>query len=151
MRMVGTTINCLSSRRNAASGAFLSLHVQSMVLALDREGIRAMHPMLRCYDEMLEAISHGEVGSTQAVLAAGFAVAALQATWRGFAVRTDNLASDEVAMRCAAVAEEAGGDPATPGLYFNGDLHPYEIIFIKTNRRIDVDVLKRSSLLHDSF
>ena len=151
MRMVGTTINCLSSRRDAASGAFSSLHVQSMVLALDRDGIRAMHPMLRCYDEMLEAISHGEVGSTQVVLAAGFAVAALQSSWRGFAVRADNLGSDEVALRCAAVVEEAGGDPATPGAYFNGDLHPYEIIFIKTNRHLDVNVLNRFTRLHDTF
>lgn len=151
VRLVGTTINCLSSRRDAASGAFSSLHVQSMVLALDRAAVHALHPMLRCYEDMLEAIAHGEVGSTQAVLAAGYAVAALQGSWRGFAVRADNLASDEVARRCAAVSEDAGGDPATPGAYFDGDLHPYEIIFIKTNRLLNASVLSRFTALHDNF
>ena len=151
VRMVGTTINCLSSRRDAASGAFSSLHVQSMVLALDRPGLHAMHPMLRCYDEMLEAISHGEVGSTQAVLTAGYAVAALQSSWRGFAVRKDNLASDEVVRRCAAVLEDSGGDPVTPGAYLRGDVHPYEVIFIKTNRHLDANVLSRFTLLQGSY
>lgn len=151
VRMVGTTINCLSSRRDAATGAFSSLHVQSMVLALDREAVSAMHPILHCYDEMLEAISHGEVGSTQAVLAAGYAVSALQASWGGFAVRKDNLASDEVARRCAAVSDDVGGDPASPGAYMQGNLHPYETVFIKTNRHLDPEALERLTLLHDSF
>ena len=151
VRMVGTTINCLSSRRDASSGAFTSLHVQSMVLALDGEGISAIHPLLRCYNEMIEAISHGEIGATQALLAAGFSVAALQSSWRGFSVRLDNLASKEVERRCAAVADNSGGDPATPGTYLNGDLHPYEIIFIKTNRHLDESMLARITDLHNSF
>ena len=151
VRLVGTTINCLSSRRDAESGAFSSLHVQSMVLALDRAAVRTLHPMLRCYDGMLEAIAHGEVGSTQAVLAAGYAVAALQGSWRGFAVRASNLASDEVARRCAAVSEDTGGDPAAPGAYMEGELHPYEIVFIKTNRHLDPEVLERFTRLHDRY
>jgi hypothetical protein len=151
VRLVGTTINCLSSRRDAASGAFSSLHVQSMVLALDRAAVHALHPMLRCYEDMLEAIAHGEVGSTQAVLAAGYAVAALQSNWRGFAVRSGNLASTEVARRCAAVSEDTGGDPAVPGAYMEGELHPYEIVFIKTNRHLDAEVLDRFTRLHDRY
>ena len=149
--MVGTTVNCFPSRRNKISGAFSSLHLQSMVLAFDPAALRAAHSVLRCYDDMLEAISHGEIGSTQAVLAAGLAVTALQGNWRDLVVRAENLASDEVARRCAAVSDDAGGDPSTPGAYLQGDLHPYEVIFIKTNRLLNASVLERFTRLHDSF
>jgi hypothetical protein len=150
VRLVGTTINCLSSLHDSTAG-FTSLHVQSMVLALDAEGARAVLPMLNCYATMVEAISHGEIGSSQALLAAGFGAAVLQASWRGFPVFARDLASAEVARRCAAVLNETGGDPAAPGVYAGGEPHALELIFIKTNRNLDEAQLSHETQLRESF
>jgi hypothetical protein len=136
VKLVGTTINCLSSKRDGAAG-FSSLHVQSMVLATDAEGARAMQPVLQCYDERNEAVSHGEIGATQALLRAGFGVAALQHSWRGSPIFLRDLAAPEVAKRCALVSESMGGDPSWPGVYLGSEPHALELIFIKTNRELD--------------
>jgi hypothetical protein len=150
VRLVGTTINCLSSLRNDAAG-FTSLHLQSMVLALDAAGVRAMQPVLQCYEVMTEAISHGEIGTTQSVLAAGYGVAALQGSWNGFPIFSADLASFEVARRCAAVSESTGGDPSLPGAYLGGEPQPLEVIFVKTNRNLDEALLRHETQLRELF
>jgi hypothetical protein len=146
VKLVGTTINCMSTRRGA-SAAFSSLHVQSMVLALDAAGARALFPMLQCYDTMNEAISHGEIGITQAVLAAGYGVAALQRTWHDFPIFSHHVASPEVERRCAFVSETGGGDPSYPGAYLGGEPHALELVFIKTNRDLDTSWLEREEFV----
>ena len=150
VRLVGTTINCLSSLRDDAAG-FTSLHLQSMVLALDAAGVRTIQPVLQCYGEMAEAISHGEIGTTQSILAAGYGVAALQSSWHGFPIFSGDLASIEVARRCAAVSESTGGDPSLPGAYLDGEPHPLELIFVKTNRNLDEALLRHETLLREQF
>ena len=150
VRLVGTTINCLTSKRHSVDG-LTSLHVQSMLLALDAAGARALHPMLHCYDDMIEAISHGEIGSTQAVLAAGHGVAALQSSWQGYPIFKKDLTEPETARRCAAIAESTGGDPSLPGSYLGGEPQPLELIFIKTNRNLNQDQIERESILRDMF
>ena len=150
--MVGATINCMPARRDAATGAFSSLHVQTSVLALDRSALVAVLPVLHCYNEAIEAIAHGEVGSTQAVLAAGLAVAALQGSWRGLAVRAADLATHEVARRCAAVADEAGGDPSLgEGRYLSGELHPFETVFVKADSGAEVAAVERLTRMSNSY
>lgn len=150
VRLVGTTINCLNSRRSATAG-FTSLHLQSMVLALDAAGVRAMKPMLKCYQEMTEAISHGEIGTTQSILAAGYGIAALQSSWNGFPVFSKDLTSLEVLRRCGAVSDSTGGDPSLPGAYMKGEPQPLEVIFIKTNRNLDASLLEHETQLRERF
>jgi hypothetical protein len=153
VRLVGATINCLGSLRAAASGAFRALHVQSHLLATDLAGLRAMAPHLQCFRSASEAASHGEVGLTQAVLAAGHSVAALQGSWRGFEVSSGGLGGQEVARRCSAVGEEGGGggDPGMPGAYLRGDVHPLEVLFVKTTRNVDEGAVTRWSFMFNSF
>jgi hypothetical protein len=150
VRMVGTTINCLGSLRHATAG-FTSLHAQSMLLALDATGARALQPMLDCYPSIIEAISHGEIGSTQAVLAAGYGVRVMQASWRDFPIFLKDLATSELNKRCAAVSDSAGGDPSIPGAYAESEVHPLELIFIKTNRALDEVQLRHETQLRDNF
>jgi hypothetical protein len=148
--LVGTTINCMSWLTDAKKG-FTSLHMQSMVLALDSAGVRAVYPQLRCYTLMKDAISHGEIGSTQAVLAAGLGVVALQHNWHGYRIFARDLNTPELARRCAAVSPGTGGDPAYPGAYFGGEPQPDEVIFVKTNRNINNNEIERYSMLFKEF
>ena len=150
VRLVGTTIHCLSALHDSKYG-FTSLHAQSMVLALDAVGVRSLLPVLQCYPEYTEAINHGEIGMSQSILKAGHGLKALQGSWRGFAIFEKDLNSSEVRRRCGAVSENTGGDPNFPGVYMDGTVHPLEVIFIKTNRKLDPDILTHETVVRDRF
>jgi len=135
VRLVGTTINCMSDFYDVDRG-FTSLHIQSMVLALDAVGVRSLLPVLQCYKEYTEAIYYGEIGMSQSILRAGFGLSALQGCWRGVAIFEKDLNSSEVKKRCGAVTKNTGGDSNHPGAYLEGTVHPLEVIFIKTNRKL---------------
>jgi hypothetical protein len=150
IRLVGTTINCMSDFYDIEKG-FTSLHAQSMVLALDAVGVHALLPVLQCYTEYTEAINHGEIGISQSILKAGYGIAALQSSWRGFSIFQKDLNSSEVKKRCAAVSENTGGDPNFPGVYLEGTIHPLEVIFVKTNRKLDPEILKHETVLSDVY
>jgi len=150
VRLVGTTINCMSDFYNAERG-FMSLHAQSMVLALDAVGVRALLPVLQCYKDYTDAINYGEIGMSQIILRAGYGLTALQGNWRGVSIFEKDLNSSEVKRRCGAVSKNTGGDPNHPGMYMDGTVHPLEVIFIKTNRKLDPVNLWRETELRDSF
>jgi hypothetical protein len=148
VRLVGTTINCMSDFYYAERG-FFSLHVQSMVLALDAVGVRAFLPVLQCYKDYADAINYGEIGMSQMILHAGYGLTALQGSWRGVSIFEKDLNSSLVKRRCKAVSKNAGGDPNHPGMYMDGTVHPLEVIYIKTNRKLDPVNLRRESLIRD--
>jgi len=150
VRLVGTTIHCLSALYDVKYG-FSSLHAQSMVLALDAVGVRALLPVLQCYPEYTEAINHGEIGISQSILKAGYGLTALQGSWRGVSIFEKDLNSSEVRRRCEAVSDNTGGDPNFPGVYMDGTVHPLELIFIKTNRKLDPEILMHETKVRDSF
>jgi hypothetical protein len=148
VRLVGTTINCMSDFYNEERG-FTSLHVQSMVLALDAVGVRALLPVLQCYKDYTDAINYGEIGISQMILRAGYGLTALQGSWRGVSIFEKDLNSSVVKRRCEAVSKNAGGDPNHPEMYMDGTVHPLEVIFIKTNRKLDPVNLWRETLIRD--
>jgi len=150
VRLVGTTIHCLSALYDVRYG-FSSLHAQSMVLALDAVGVRALLPVLQCYPEYTEAINHGEIGISQSILKAGYGLTALQGSWRGVSIFEKDLNSSEVRRRCEAVSDNTGGDPNFPGVYIDGTVHPLEVIFIKTNRKLDPEILMHETKVRNSF
>ena len=130
---------------------FTSLHVQSMVLALDAVGVRSLLPVLQCHKDYTDAINYGEIGMSQMILRAGYGLTALQGSWRGVSIFEKDLNSSLVKRRCGAVSKKAGGDPNHPGMYMDGTVHPLEVIFIKTNRKLDPVNLWRETELRDSF
>jgi hypothetical protein len=150
IRLVGTTINCMSDFYDIEKG-FTSLHAQSMVLALDAVGVRALLPVLQCYTEYTETINHGEIGISQSILKAGYGIAALQSSWRGFSIFQKDLNSSEVKKRCAAVSDNTGGDPNHPGMYLSRSIQPLEVIFIKTNRKLDPSLLEHETRVRDEY
>ena len=150
VKLVGTTVNCVPLLRTA-DGVFAGLHLQSMVLGWHMDGLKASAWTFQCLDRMIEVVSHCEVGATQSLLEAGFAAVALQKSFYGFELSSSSLASPELARRCAAVSDEEAGDPSFPGVYASSDIHPYETIFIKTNRQLLPDGISRLTYLHNSF
>jgi len=150
VRLVGTTINCMSDFYDAERG-FTSLHVQSMVLALDYKGLQAVFPALQCHQDIRDTIQYGEIGISQMILQAGYGLTALQGSWRNFWISEKNLNSSEVRRRCDAVSENKGGDPNYSGVYLHGTVHPLEVIFIKTNRKLDPESLVRETEMRDLY
>jgi len=148
VRLVGTTINCMSDFYNEERG-FMSLHVQSMVLALDSVGVRAFLPVLQCYKDYTDAINYGEIGMSQIILRAGYGLTALQGSWIGVSIFEKDLNSSVVKRRCEAVSKIAGGDPNHPAMYMDGTVHPLEVIFVKTNRKLDPVNLRRETKLKE--
>jgi len=150
VRLVGTTLHCLSALYDLKHG-FTSLHAQSMVLALDAVGVQALLPVLKCYSDYTEAINHGEIGISQSILRAGYGLTALQGSWRGISIFEKDLNSSEIKRRCGAISENTGGDPNFPGVYMDGTVNPLEVIFIKTNRKLDPEILMHVTKVRNSF
>jgi len=150
VRLVGTTINCMSDFYDAESG-FTSLHVQSMLLALDSKGLQAVLPALKCYKDITDTINHGEIGISRYILQEGYGLTVLQGSWRGFFVFGKDLNSSEVKRRCDAVSENKGGDPNFSGVYLHGTVHPLEVIFIKSNRKLDPESLMRETEMRNVY
>ena len=49
------------------------------------------------------------------------------------------------------MSDEEAGDPSRPGVYAGGDAHPYELLFIKTNRKLVEREIERPTRLHNNF
>lgn len=82
VKLVGPTINCEGSPLGGDVGGTWrrNPHVQSYVVATDRVG---MHLLLtdpgvfQCYDSMWDTIYHSELGSSAAILDAGYNIDSL--------------------------------------------------------------------------
>ncbi|KAG5192385.1 hypothetical protein JKP88DRAFT_266246 [Tribonema minus] len=129
-----------------------------MALATDDEGMACcFRPTLespQCTAEwgIGEVIWYREVEFTARMLAAGHAVAALLAMWRGVeisvanspqrtsvaAFRRSRARREEVLQRCArAHTQENVFDVFYAGNYGPGiDVHPFEVMYFKTNRGV---------------
>ncbi|RKO91776.1 hypothetical protein BDK51DRAFT_21188, partial [Blyttiomyces helicus] len=124
VKLVGTTFNCADRR-----------HVQSQVIAVDRKGYEAIAPALACHGNLLDAVNNGETAATRLVREAGFKVDVMMSSFHN--------GRD-------AVANCSTGDVNFHNGYYGNDIHPYEVMFIKSNRLIDDDVLKLYTEWHDN-
>ncbi|KAK0722321.1 hypothetical protein B0T26DRAFT_674041 [Lasiosphaeria miniovina] len=140
VKLVGMTANC-----------WPRFHVQSMIWATDSVGIDlllnpppstnssskaataaadqfgdATQPvgLAGCYDGW-DAAVHAEVGATALIRDAGYEVDVMMAAFHASANYIDECDSS------------ANGDVLRPGAYFGTDVHPYELVFMKTNRGVN--------------
>lgn len=132
------------------------LHVQSMIWATDAVGISLLlsppaaagRPdqfggadapvgLAGCYGDWGAAV-HAEVGSTAAVTQPGYDVDVMMAAYHG----TLNYVDE-----CAFDAGDSG-DVLFQGKYYGANVHPYETVFIKTNRDIDPVLIQRLTEWH---
>jgi len=98
-----------------------------MFLVTDTVGMNIIRPLLRCFTSKSEAILHGEVAISQQILRAGYQL------------RSQLLNH----ARRHSVTNCTHGDILLPEGYEGIDVHPLEVIFFKTNRRVLPNVVER--------
>jgi len=132
VKLAGVTINVCPYNRPIGSWA---PHVQSMVLATDEVGfalgVRAH--VFTVYKEKLAVIDQCEIGFSQSILAHGFNIDCLAPLLHGH----DYRSPEKCPLRT--------GDVWYENAYFNASLHPYDVIFFKTNRGVAVKQLQAAT------
>ncbi len=125
VKMVGTTANCQHQ--------FGRRHVQSMVFALDKKGYELGQRAFQCHRTKGDAILDGEIPLTGYIEDAGYKTAVLMTSYLA-----DPKACDT-------------DDMNYPGQYHGMNFHPYELVFIKTNRAIDPNALDKYTEWHNKL
>jgi len=136
VKLVGTTINILNSPtqisnifENYSGFKRPHTHVQTQFFAMDRECLDFLVSKelfsTKDYHNFLEFIAAKEILMSQLVLHNGWNINAVLAEYNGLDYRTlkedKNFSGYE-------------HDPCFPNTCFGRSIHPYECIFIKTNR-----------------
>ena len=121
VKLVGTTISCE-----------ISVHVQSMVLAMDRVGLDtiAAAGALKCPLSLGEAVASYELGSSAAILDAGFNIDSLMIRYRGIDWRHNRD------LRC-----NAQQNPQKDGMNDGLALDPFEVLFVKAKASLQVPAI----------
>jgi hypothetical protein len=141
VKLVGTTINifsanpiCIPPFQDKLDDLELSrpyTHIQSMMFAMDKECLRFLKDLIfieNALDNFDDTIIFKEIMMTQYVLKNNWNINVTAPLYQGYDYRT--LKTDpNYTSNC--------GDPSYNGGYFGGNLDPYEVIFIKTNRNIN--------------
>lgn len=123
-----------------ASNCWPQFHIQSMIWATDLIGLSLLLQPTgigACFDGWQSAVD-AETGSTKVILDAGYTAQPMMAMFH----------SDEEHFieRC---------DTSKPGDFLNNkkyagtNIHPYETIFMKTNRNVDPVGISRLTEWHD--
>lgn len=127
LRLFGTTINCCHNPGKLA-------HVQSFVFSMERRTVEFLiekHVFTQqsyCVS-MMQAISTKEVRMSREIIKAGWNIGCLLQCFRDVDFRT-----------VTAVVEN--NDVCYKGAYFGQTTHPYEVVFVKSNRGQDLKWLK---------
>jgi lipopolysaccharide biosynthesis protein len=149
VKLVGTSINILNSVSSEHSQIFERItgfgrphtHVQSQFFAMDKkclEYLLSKNLFSSCkYKNMTEFIAHKEIMMSQLVLKNGWNISCIIPEYQ----RIDYIRLDTDINHTAL-----NHDPCFIGSCFGRTVHPYEIIFIKTNRGISVNEINSLSL-----
>jgi hypothetical protein len=128
--LVGPTISCEGSpyQGNVAGEWRSNPHVQSYVLATDKRGIAiwmADKNVFECWTSMWDVIWHGELGSSLAVLNAGYGLDSFMMRYQGIDW------TDSKNWGCNKQANPYGEH------YYDGiSLNPFEVMFVKVKERV---------------
>jgi hypothetical protein len=130
----GTTVNCDKWESD--------LHLQSMLLAFNatiKNTIAREH--VQCWPDKDVVIQQGEIGFSTAITRAGLRLASTMAAFGG-----RPLPNEETGTVCTALHSQNPGavhttDPYYPNNAGGISIHPLEVIFFKSNRRVEPDVL----------
>lgn len=128
--LVGPTISCEGSpyQGNVKGEWRANPHVQSYVLATDRRGIeiwKADKNVFGCWDSMWDVIWHGELGSSLAILNAGYTLDSFMMRYQGVDWQdTRNWACNKKA------------NPYGEHYYDGISLNPFEVLFVKVKEKV---------------
>jgi len=108
-------------------------HVQSYAFAIDAECLQFLIKkglFNKSFDKLLDVIIHQEIGMSTLVLQNGWNISSFVKEYetRPYATLTDTFNHR---------ADCKGGDIVYSGdLCFGRDIHPYEVMFLKTSREV---------------
>jgi hypothetical protein len=110
VKLVGTTINCQRWAMDREHNVWMKNrpHLQSMILAIDREAVRPLIELYRCFDDKDDAIFEGEVRNIMRMRQLGWKVYAFNSQFQEDSIDIDSC---------------------DHGL--TTEIHPYEVMFIK--------------------
>ncbi len=132
----------LSEGRAALSGISINckprVHVQSMLLAFKAESLPFITGEIGCYENKQAVITRNEVDLTQKILAAGKNLMVMQRFWKGHNF-TNTSSTNEKCKKHKMT------DPFWKDAYLGMSMHPFEVIFFKTNRGITPNIIARLS------
>lgn len=138
VKLVGTTINVYNGLP----------HVQSMVMALDQTSLALALQNSIFNLETVKAESKDEIVASKEVslsillLKAGYNIACLQIAYKDVDWRL------ELGKRTHQANTRYGGDCYFPNAYFDQNVHPYEVIFFKTNRNVTTSLVHTYTQWH---
>ncbi|KAL4428545.1 hypothetical protein ABPG75_002634 [Micractinium tetrahymenae] len=130
IKLVGPTISCEGSpwQGNAKGEWRTNPHVQSYVLATDKVGLDVWlrdGNVFTCWSSMWDVIWHGELGSSLALLNAGFGLDCFMMRYQGVDW------ADRANWKCNKQANPYGE------YYLDGvSLNPFEVLFVKVKERV---------------
>jgi len=138
----GTSVNC--DRWES------ELHLQSMVLAFNatiKDTIARNH--VKCWPDKNTAIQQGEIGFSRSIISAGHLLASTMAAFGG-----RPLPNEETNAICEGLRSRNTGvyDSADPYYQNNAggiSLHPLEMIFFKSNRNVDPEILSAYTAFYE--
>lgn len=131
VHMVGPSISCgglFDPGRNAYRS---SPHVQTWLLALDETGLEILiqdQKALKCHEDRYDAIWDGEVGSSMAILKAGYNIGSFLEPYQGIDWRLPKN------HKCNSKL-----NPMHTGSFLGGTLSPYATMFTKFKQYQPID------------
>ncbi|CAH1777920.1 unnamed protein product, partial [Owenia fusiformis] len=135
IKLVGTSIYCPHPRYPT-----FKLHLQSMFLLTDLTGLRIVEPMLQCgYTQKKVVIINYETKLSDAFIKAGYNIASMLKRWEGHDFRDEETTRK---MCKHDITATNTGDPYHQNNYYSKvNISPFEVIFFKTNRGVNNDIL----------
>jgi hypothetical protein len=119
VKWAGATINCDRSP-----------HVQTPIVVTDRKGLEIIMKAgsLNCSENFPDAITNWEIGSSAAILEAGFNIGSLMTRYKNVDFRNPNN------HKC-----NDSKNPAVDAMNDGLGLDPFEVMFVKVKRTIQLD------------
>jgi len=121
VKLVGPTFNCRDSLDQHKP------HLQSMILATDRIGLRILLGNFRCFERKIDAIAEAELTNYPSIVGAGFDV---------------HVFMDQFQLDRTDVSHCDHGVPRK--------VHPFEVIFIKTSPTIVPEIVEEATAFVDA-
>lgn len=138
IKLFGTTINNFNSNINANKNLNNTSHVQSWVFCMDKLALELLiekNIFSEIYDKThLDVINNKEVPMSHEIIKNGWNIGSLMVYYKDVDFRFKDKQPSEYNINFL-------NDVAYNNRYFNSNLHPYEVIFIKDNRNINKEWL----------
>lgn len=147
IKLVGTTINNYNSNIQSITNPVTTSHIQSWVFCVDKLALELLIDkgiFSRKYEKThLDTINNKEVPMSLEIIKNGWNIGSLMKYYQNVDFRFKDKQPSDYDLTFF-------NDLAYDGRYFNSNLHPYEIVFVKANRNINkewLDVYLNKSIL----